>query len=82
MMSKTTRYMPEPVAGTSGADHLSYEVMEQLQATGYATPAGAVQAWWRACRRANARRKAQGYTAVSRPSCVARAMTATEAAQC
>jgi hypothetical protein len=61
--------MPVPVYGTSPADHLAYEVTERLQASGYASRAGAERAWIRACRDANDRRVAQGMSRVSRPAC-------------
>ncbi len=69
MTTTTTRYHPVPRAGTSGADHLAYEVTEQLQVAGYASAHAAIIGWYRACRRADRRRAAQGYTPVSRPTC-------------
>ncbi len=63
------RYYPHPVPGTSGADHLSYEVIEQLPENGYATRAGAETGWYCACNRADAIREGHGYRSVSRPSC-------------
>lgn len=65
----TSRYMPSPIAGTSGADHLCYEITELLPAGGYATAAAAERGWYRACATANRTRRSQGYAAVSRPAC-------------
>jgi hypothetical protein len=65
----TKRYYPAAIPGTSGADHLVYEVEEQLPAAGYSSRAAAARGWTAACRRANAVRRRQGYAAVSRPSC-------------
>lgn len=64
-----TRYIPIPIPGTSGADHLAYEVTEELPESGYSSRAAAETGWYRACNRANARRKKLGHTGVSRPSC-------------
>lgn len=62
-------YIPVPIPGTSGADHLAHEVIEQLPANGYATRSGAETGWYRACARANRLRRQQGYSSVSRQSC-------------
>lgn len=67
--------MPVPMPGTSPADHLSYEVTERLQPSGYASRTGAERAWVRACRAANDRREAQGMARVSRPACTVREVT-------
>ena len=63
-----SRYIPSPIPGTSGADHLSYEITERLRPDGYASRSGAVRAWFRAVSRANERRRSLGYTPVSRPA--------------
>ncbi len=64
-----TRYMPVPVSGSSGADHLTHEVTEHLQYGGYSRRVGAERAWFRACRRADEDRAARGLSPVSRPAC-------------
>lgn len=64
-----TRYMPKMVQGTSSADHLVYEVEEQLPTNGYSSRAAAKRGWAAACRRADAVRDRQGCTRVDRPRC-------------
>lgn len=64
-----TRYMPVAIPGTSGADHLNHEVKERLPEEGYASRGAAERGWYRACRRANDRRRSLGYRSVSRPMC-------------
>ncbi len=65
----TTRYMPKMIQGTSSADHLSYEIEEQLPANGYSSRAAAQRGWQSACRRADQIRARQGYSRVDRPRC-------------
>lgn len=63
------RYYPVAVPGTSSADHLNYEITERIPENGYATKAAAEKGWYRASKRANARRRTLGYAIFSRPSC-------------
>lgn len=66
-MSRTTRrYKVAIIAGTSGADHLAYEVLECM-ATDYASRHAAIRGYQRACKRANDRRARLGYRRVGRP---------------
>lgn len=68
-MRQCTRYIPVMIEGTSGHDHLSYEVQERISAAGYASRGEGKKAWSQACRSADECRHAQGYARVSRPRC-------------
>jgi len=65
----TRKFIPTPIDGTSSADHLSYEIEEQLPTGGYSSRAAAERGWDRACARANRLRRRQGLTPVTRPAC-------------
>ena len=63
------RYYPIPRPGTSGADHLAYEVTELLPDAGYSSRSAAERGWISACRRAREHRAGLGYRLAGYPLC-------------